>query len=126
MTTTSPGRKVGHEDLPDIGLEDLRVGGSVDGHAGGRAIQPDGTDHGGGVPVAVGSTGMDALSFGSPAAQPGHIGLGARFVQKDQPGRVKAGLPPPPAPARPRDVRTVLLTGAECLFLYVSPIFSKA
>ena len=69
---------------------------------------------------------MDTLSYESPAAQAGQVGLGTRFVQKDQPGRVKTCLPTPPEPARPGDVRTVLLTGAKCLFLYVSPNFSKA
>ena len=74
----------------------------------------------------MGSAGMDTLSFGSSTTQAGQIGLGTGFVQKDQPGRVKTCLPTPPEPARPGDVRTVLLTGAECLFLYVSPNFSKA
>jgi hypothetical protein len=69
---------------------------------------------------------MDTLSFGIPTAQAGQVGLGARFVQKDQPGWVKTGLPAPPEPARPGDVQTVLFTGAERLFLYVSPNFSKA
>jgi len=114
------------EDLPDIGLEDFRVGGSINSHAGRRTVQSDGTDHGGGLPVTVGSAGMDTLSFGSPATQTRQVGLGTGFVQKDQPGRVKTCLPTPPEPARPGDVRTILLTGAECLFLYVSPNFSKA
>ena len=69
---------------------------------------------------------MDTLSFGSPTAQASQVGLGTRFVQKDQPGRVKTCLLAPPEPARPGDVRTILLTGAECLFLYVSPSFAKA
>ena len=57
-----------------------------------------------------------------PPAEPGQVGFGPRFVQKDQPGRVKARLLLAPEPTRPGDVRAVLLTGAECLFLYVSPI----
>ena len=69
---------------------------------------------------------MDPLSFRSPTTQARQVGLGPGFVQKDQPGRVKTGLLAPPEPARPGDVRTILLTGAECLFLYVSPNFSKA
>ena len=69
---------------------------------------------------------MDTLSFGSPTTQAGQVGFGTGFVQKDQPGRVKPGLPAPPEAARPGNIRTVLLTGAECLFLYVRPNFSKA
>ena len=78
------------------------------------------------MPMAVGATGMDALSARGTPAQPGQVGLGARFVQKDQPGRIEAELAPPPSPARPRDVRTVSLAGSQRLFLYVSPIFSSA
>jgi len=68
---------------------------------------------------------MDALTLGRTAAAPGEVRLGARFIQKDQLGRVKARLPFPPAAPRPCDVWTVLLAGAECLFLYVSPIFAS-
>ena len=69
---------------------------------------------------------MDPLALGGAPAQAGQIGLGARFVQEDQAGRVEAGLPVAPGPARPRDLRMVLLAGPECLFLYVSPIFFSA
>ena len=66
---------------------------------------------------------MDAFAFGRPPAEAGQVGLGPRFIQKDQLGRVKARLPLAPAAPRPGDVRTVLLAGTEGLFLYVSPIF---
>ena len=65
---------------------------------------------------------MRPLAFERTAAEAGEVGLGARFVQEDQLGRVKARLPPPPKPTRPRNVGTVLFAGAECLFLYVNPI----
>jgi hypothetical protein len=66
---------------------------------------------------------MDPLALERAAAQAGEVRLGARFIQKDQSRRVEARLPLAPEPARPCDVRTVLLAGAECLFLYVNPIF---
>jgi hypothetical protein len=66
---------------------------------------------------------MDALALEGASAQAGEVRFGTRFIQKDQLGRVKAPLPLAPEPARPGDVRTVLLAGAECLFLYVKPIF---
>ena len=78
------------------------------------------------MPVAVRAAGVDALSARGATPQAGQVGLGARFVEKDQPGGVEAGLAPPPRPARPRDVGAVLLAGPERLFLYVSPIFSSA
>jgi len=55
------------------------------------------------------------------ATATGHIGFRARFVEEDQPCRIKAGLLPPPGPPCPLDVGTVLFTSPECLFLYVSP-----
>jgi hypothetical protein len=66
---------------------------------------------------------MRPLAFERTAAEAGEVGLGARFVQEDQLGRVKARLPLAPEPTRPGDVWTVLLAGTECLFLYVNPIF---
>ena len=69
---------------------------------------------------------MNALALGSTAAQAGQIGLGPGLVQKNQSGRVKAGLPTPPEAARAGDVWAILLAGPECLFLYVSPNFFKA
>ena len=66
---------------------------------------------------------MDAFAFERPPAKAGEVGLGPRFIQKDQPGRVKARLPLAPEATRPRDVWPILLAGTECLFLYVSPIF---
>ena len=68
---------------------------------------------------------VNPLTPHRPPTQAGQIGFGPRFIQKNQFGRVPAALPAPPGAARPRYVRTVLLAGSECLFLYVGPIFSK-
>jgi len=64
---------------------------------------------------------MDTLAALRPATATGHIGFRARFVEEDQPCRIKAGLPLPPGPPCPLDVGPVLFAGAEFLFLYVSP-----
>jgi hypothetical protein len=68
---------------------------------------------------------MHAIALGRAPAKPGQVGLGSRFIQEYQLGRVPTRLLFAPAPACPDDVGTVLLAGAECLFLYVSPIFAK-
>lgn len=75
--------------------------------------------------MALRCAGVDALALGRTPTEPGEIGFGPRFVQKDQLGRVETGLPLAPEPPRPGDVRTILLAGTECLFLYVNPIFPK-
>ena len=69
---------------------------------------------------------MNTLALERATTQACQIGLGPGLVQKDQSGRVKARLPPPPEAARSGNVGPVLLTGPECLFLYVRPIFSRA
>ena len=69
---------------------------------------------------------MSPLPFECASAKAGQVGFRTRFIQKDQLGRVKARLPLAPEAARPRDVGTVLFAGAECLFLYVRPIFPNA
>jgi hypothetical protein len=65
---------------------------------------------------------MGALTPLGASAQARQIGLGSRFVQKDQTRRIEAALPPPPCLACPDQIGPILLTGPECLFLYVSPI----
>ena len=75
--------------------------------------------------MTVGGAGMNPLALGRPTAQTGQVGFGPRFIQKNQLGRVQARLPPTPEAAGSGDVGTVLFAGAECLFLYVNPIFPK-
>jgi hypothetical protein len=71
------------------------------------------------------TTGLDTVAALGSSSQARQVGLGSRLVQKNQPCRVEAALAPPPGLAGPREVGTILLAGAECLFLYVSPIFAS-
>ncbi len=75
--------------------------------------------------MALRGAGVDALAFECPSAEPGQVGLGPRFIQENQLGRVPTRLLFAPALTCPDNVWTVLLAGAERLFLYVSPIFAK-
>ena len=75
--------------------------------------------------MTVRGLGMDSCALGRATAQTGQVGFGPRFIQKNQLGRIEARLPAAPEPAGPGDVGAVLLAGAECLFLYVKPIFPK-
>ncbi len=51
------------------------------------------------------------------SAQPSQIGLGARFVEEDEPRGIEATLAPAPAAPCPDDVGAVLFAGAERFFL---------
>lgn len=115
----------GTEDFGNVGAEDFGVGRSGDAHASCGAVQANGGDHGGGLPMAAGGAGVTANAARGAPAQAGHVRLGTTFIEEDEPRRIEAALPPPPLPARPGDVGPVLFTGAECLFLYESPIFTS-
>lgn len=113
------------EDFCHVGAKDFRVGGTRDGHGCGGAVETDGGDHGGGLPAAARRAGMAAPPARGAPVQAGQVRFRPALVEEDEPRRVEAGLPPPPPLARPGDVRTVLLAGAQCLFLYESPIFTS-
>ena len=66
-----------------------------------------------------------SFAFGRTTTQPGHVGLGGRLVDEDQPRRVEPTLAAPPSPPRLGDILAVLLGRMERLFLYVSPILVK-
>lgn len=69
---------------------------------------------------------MQTLTTRSASAQTGQVGLGTRFIQKDQLRRVEARLLATPGATGLGDIRPVLLTGPESLFLYVRPIRFRA
>ena len=116
----------GTEDGTNVGVEDLGVGRSVDRHASRAAIQPHRGNHGRRLPVPMRTAGEQTLATGRTAPQPGHIGLGRRLVDEDEPRRIQPALPAdPPAPS-PDDVGPALLSGTERLFLYVRSIDSSA
>jgi hypothetical protein len=113
------------EDLTHISLEDRRISGPFDGHAGGAPIEPDGADHGRSAPVAVRCLGQQAPAAGRAAPQAGHVCLRRRLVEEDQLGRVEPALAAAPAPARPDNVRAVLFGCPESLFLKVRPMSAR-
>ena len=78
------------------------------------------------MPMAMRGAGVNALSVLGATSQAGQVGLRARLVDEDESGRIPTELSSAPCSACPRDVRAVLFAGSECLFLYVSPIPSKA
>jgi hypothetical protein len=55
------------------------------------------------------------------AVEPGHLGAGAGLIDKDELVGIDKGLRRPPDAAPGGDIRTVLLGGAERLFLNDSP-----
>jgi len=115
----------GDKHLAHIGVEDLGVGRSLDGHAGGGAIQPHRGDHRGGAPMPVRSMADQSFAPGRTTAQTRHVGLGRRLVDEDESRRVEPSLAAFPSTPGLGDVRPVLFGRMESLFLYVSPSFAS-
>jgi hypothetical protein len=84
------------------------------GQSGGAAIQTDGGNHRGGLPMPGRSARTDPLTTRGASPQSGHVRFGARFVEEDQTSRIPAGLLALPAPPRLLDVGPVLFAGMEC------------
>jgi hypothetical protein len=65
---------------------------------------------------------MKAFPTRAAAAQPRHVRLGRRLVEKDEAGGNEPSLDFAPGPAGAGDVRPGLFGGAKRLFLYVRPL----
>ena len=97
--TTSPGFRVRHEELIDIGAETLAVDGSV--KQAGRVdavVAQGGEERHSGLPLALRNLVDEALSLRRPAAKPCHVGLRPGLIDEDQtPGIVNVPLVGAPA-----------------------------
>ena len=120
------GAKEGKEDLAHISLEDTGVGRAFDGHGGCGAVEPHGSEHGGGAPMPVGAGKAKATALGATTAQAGHVRFGRRFVEEDQARGIEARLQAFPEAPLFGDIGAVLLAGVERLFLYASPMRMRA
>ena len=125
--TASPGLRGRDEELLDIGAEAFAVDRAVEraGRIGGvdlrRAARSVAVFH-----LPCGTLSTRRSPFGSPAAKPGHVGLGPRLVDEGQtPGIPMRALIGSPAPRMPAYVGTILLARDEGLFLNVTPILRK-
>ena len=78
------GGKAGCQHLLDIGLEGAAVHGAIEHHRRGEAACPQAGDEGCGLPMSPGDGGMQALAFQAAPPEPGHVGLGPGFIDKDQ------------------------------------------
>ena len=104
------------EELSDVGKEALTVDGSIEDARGGDAIVTKGGQEGHGRPVPVRHLGVQWLATPVPTMAAGHVGLGPRLVDEDQPPGIDAGLvllPPGPPTS---DVRAILFAGEHGFF----------
>ncbi len=76
----------------NIGIEDHAVHRRIDDPWSDKAMALQACDQGLGAPVAKGSLREQPLTFQAASTGPGHLGVGAGFVEKDQPSPMFAHL----------------------------------
>src|SRR5271154_1382508 len=109
------------EELLDIGAEAFAVDGAVEQAGGVDAVIAQGGKKRRGLPAAVRNLVDEALAFGRPAAQAGHVGFRPGLVDEPQSPGIDAALIGPPTRAMAAYVRAVLLARDKRLFLNVTP-----
>ena len=119
------GRERWHQELLDIGGEELAVDRPID-HAG--CVDPvasQGGEEGERAPLAEWRLGMEPLTPPGAAMRAGHVGLGPGLVDEDEARRIKPTLIFAPLCPPPGDLRTILLAGEQAFFLNDSPSRSR-
>ena len=86
-----------------------------------KPVAPQCGDKCRGLPVAERRLGEEPAAARGTTIEPGHLGAGAGLVDEDELVGIDKGLRRPPDAAPGGDIRTVLLGGAERLFLNDSP-----
>jgi hypothetical protein len=114
--TTSPGARVGGEELLDSAEEARAVDRPIEDAWRLDPIGAQGGDEGRRPPVAVRDLGPQPLADRGPAAQRHHIGLRPCLVDKDEAGGIKPALTLLPLRQPPRDLRPQLLGGKGAFF----------
>ena len=114
--TMSPGCRVGHEDLFDIGEEARPVDGAVEDPGRGQASHPQRCEKRTGLPPGARRVVVDAGPAEGPTIPPQEIVRHAGFIEKNQacriPGR-RGGVPHDP---RGRNVRSIVFGGPDRFF----------
>jgi len=119
MTTMSPARRSGNEDLLDVDLEGVGVDRAVEDEGGDHAATGEAGDEGRGLPVTVRDACSQALAAAAAAVGAGHVGGRPGLVDEHQPLRIEVELAVEPGLAASHDVGTILLGRVPGLFLSV-------
>ena len=115
------GRERRRQELLDVGAESGAGHRPVEDERSGDAGCAQAGNKGRGAPMAVWSGVDKAIAFRTPAIAADHVGGHSRLVEKDKRGRVHVALPNPPLLAMAGNVRAVLLSGPQALFLCERP-----
>lgn len=104
------------QTLFDIGQEARPVDRAIEDTRSGHTVVAQRRHEGQRLPVPVGAGRAQPLAPAAAAMAAGHVGLGPRLVQEDEPAGVKLALRALPLLAALRDVRPLLLGGHQTFF----------
>lgn len=104
------------QHLIDVDEEGLAVHRAVQHERRGQAVATQAGGEGGGLPVAERLAAEGASAPGCATVSADHLGVGARLVDEDQPGRIKIWLAGLPGGARFGHVGPRLLAGVQGFF----------
>lgn len=105
------------ENMLDIGPEGFPVDGAIQDKRRVDPVMAQCCDESHGAPVSMWCAADQALTFGRPSPERGHVGLGPGFINEDQPARVDLPLMTLPAGAAAAYIGAVLFLGELGLFL---------
>ena len=106
----------GKQHLLDVDKEGLTVHRPVEQEGGDQSAAAKPGGKGRGLPVSPGDGRDQALAAQASTALAHHLGIGAGFVDEDQPVDVEMGLPGPPLVAGLSDVGPGLFAGVQTFF----------
>ena len=110
------GRKGRHEELFDIGGEELAVDWSIEDAGRIDPVAAQRRHEGQRLPFTERSLSDQLVTASAPAPERGHVGLRPGLVDEDQPRGIKPPLILLPLRPPPCDLRTILLAGEQAFF----------
>jgi len=110
------GQERGHEELLDIGGEELAVDRPVEHTWCVDAVMAKRGKEGQRFPLAEGGFGQQLVSAPGPAPDRGHVGLGPGFIDEDEPLGIKPSLILLPLLAPSGDLGPILFGGEQRFF----------
>ena len=108
--------ELGTKHLLHIGFEDLDVGWAFDQERCVEAVDSQGRDEGGGLPMPMRDLSQATLAPRTPARESGHFCVQGRLVDEDQSAHIPLGLIATPLRTGLGNIRPVLLGGVRRFF----------
>jgi hypothetical protein len=110
------GAQCRHEELLDVGTEDAAIDRPFDDAGLCQDVDSECRQERERAPAPIACKAQQALAFGAPAADRGHIGLDPGLIDEHQPRGIEMMARSLPSLTPPDDVGAMLLGCVECFF----------